>query len=186
MSGMSQTSGMENDDKFIKLTKQKEKRSLICNQTVMRVSTIVTTKHEEVEYYPMPDNVLLTHRDLYKYEKKGRNLIYRMTNVIQNENTVKKIKPFPKNDADEANMRFISQTRSKYTYKIIGMSFLETATRLFNDMIKSAADYYDRDNFTFFHYVSNHLPNDADLPLNFQNTGNISDDDYYELIQNIL
>ena len=190
MSGMTQTNGMKNDDKFVKLTKQKEKRSLVNNQTVMRVSRIVTTKHEEVEYYPLPDGVLLTHRDLYNYEietdyKGEDSLVYSMTNVIQNENTVKNIKPFPKNEADEHNIRFISQTRSKFNFKVIGMSFLETAKRLFYDMCDSDADYYDRSYFKFFNYTVQ-MNNNFIIPNELENNNEISEDDYYKLIQSVL
>ena len=193
MSSQEATSGMKNDDKFIKLTKQKEKRSLINNQTVLRVSRIVTTKHEEVDYYPLPDGVLLTHRDLYNYEIEtnymGENcLVYSMTNVIQNENTVKNIKPFPKNEADEHNIRFISQTRSKFNFKVIGMSFLETAKRLFSDMCNSDADYYDRSYFNFFNYTVQ-LNKNIIIPVELENNNNInniSEDDYYKLIQSVL
>jgi len=190
MSSQEATSGMKNDDKFIKLTKQKEKRSLVNNQTVLRVSRIVTTKHEEVDYYPLPDGVLLTHRDLYNYEIEtnytGENcLVYSMTNVIQNENTVKNIKPFPKNEADEHNIRFISQTRSKYNFKVIGMSFLETAKRLFYDMVNSDADYYDRSYFNFFNYTVQMNKNFI-IPDELENNDKISEDDYYKLIQSVL
>ena len=190
MSSKEATSGMKNDDKFIKLTKQKEKRSLINNQTVLRVSRIVTTKHEEVDYYPLPDGVLLTHPHLYNYEIEtnymGENcLVYSMTNVIQNENTVKNIKPFPKNEADEHNIRFISQTRSKYNFKVIGMSFLETAKRLFYDMCNSDADYYDRSYFKFFNYTVQ-MDKNFIIPDELENNNKISEDDYYKLIQSVL
>jgi len=192
MSSQEATSGMKNDDKFIKLTKQKEKRSLVNNQTVLRVSRIVTTKHEEVDYYPLPDGVLLTHPHLYNYEIEtnyiGENsLVYSMTNVIQNENTVKKIKPFPKNEADEHNIRFISQTRSKFNFKVIGMSFLETAKRLFSDMCNSDADYYDRSYFNFFNYTEQ-INKNIIMPVGVDadDYNNISEDDYYKLIQSVL
>ena len=192
MSSKEATSGMKNDDKFVKLTKQKEKRSLINNQTVLRVSRIVTTKHEEVEYYPLPDGVLLTHPHLYNYEIKtnckGENcLVYSMTNVIQNENTVKNIKPFPKNEADEHNIRFISQTRSKFNFKVIGMSFLETAKRLFYDMWNSDSDYYDRECFDLFSYTKDMNGEKIFTETHYHDDfDKISDDDYYKLIQSVL
>ena len=193
MSSQEATSGMKNDDKFVKLTKQKEKRSLINNQTVLRVSRIVTTKHEEVDYYPLPDGVLLTHRHLYNYEIEtnymGENcLVYSEKTNHHNKTTVKKIKPFPKNEADEHNIRFISQTRSKFNFKVIGMSFLETAKRLFSDMCNSDADYYDRSYFNFFNYTVQ-LNKNIIIPVELENNNNInniSEDDYYKLIQSVL
>ena len=190
MSSQEATSGMKNDDKFIKLTKQKEKRSLVNNQTVMRVSRIVTTKHEEVEYYPLPDGVFLTHHALYNYEIKpnymgGNDLVYSEKTNHHNKTPVKLIKPFPKNEADEENIRFISQTRSKFNFKVIGMSFLETAKRLFYDMCNSDADYYDRSYFNFFNYTVQMNKNFI-IPDELENNDNISEDDYYKLIQSVL
>jgi hypothetical protein len=192
MSSQEATSGMKNDDKFIKLTKQKEKRSLVNNQTVMRVSRIVTTKHEEVEYYPLPDGVFLTHSHLYNYEIKpnyrcGNDLVYSEKTNHHNKTPVKLIKPFPKNEADEENIRFISQTRSKYNFKVIGMSFLETAKRLYYDMWNSDSNYYDRECLDFFNYTKEindeKIFTDSHYREDFDK---ISEDDYYKLIQSVL
>jgi len=177
------------DKNLTKISKGKDRLCSINNQTVMRVSRIITTQYEEVDYFPLPEHIMLTHSNkVYdykiKYTGRGNTLEWSLNKQNYNKPEVKSIKAFDKNECDEPEWRFISKKASKPKYQVVKMSFLETCRKLFNDMAWSSADHYDKDSMTLCSYIEDFFKKTKHEETDIKD--DISENDFYKLIQEVL
>tara|TARA_R100001015_G_C4525529_1_gene93355 strand:- start:121 stop:666 length:546 start_codon:yes stop_codon:yes gene_type:complete len=172
-----------NDNNYPKISKIKNRICKIDNQVVMRVSRTVTTKHEEVEYYPMPEDLLLTHpHKLYDIEIIDRNYL-RYKPTWYNKDWVQ-IKPLQKNEFDERDKRKISTTTSKWKFQIVKMNFLDTCKKLMHDMENSVNNMYDADYLSIGEYLKEYFYNTKHEET--YQSDEISSDETYKIFQDIL
>ena len=151
MSGMTQTTktlaqklktntsadGMRLTEKTLKkVSGYKQKITSKNNQVLLRVSRIVTTQTEQVEYFPLPEGVNITDKDFYDYKMDGNLLIIKSHN-----NPIEKvIEPFPKN-CEDTNERIISYKMGAWKFSFVKSTYLDIVYKLFKDMVYNNLKY---------------------------------------------
>ena len=179
--------GMRCSEKNLKkVSGYKQKITSKNNQVILRVSRIITTQTEEVNYYPLPAGVNITDKDFYDYKIEAGCLA-----IKSHINPIKKyVEPFPKN-CEDTEERIISKKSGAWKFSFVKSTYIDIIYKLFKDMVYNEVKYdfcikncpsakYDNSAMFRDYYATSHDEDFEDVDI--CKTG----DELYDYIQKIL